>query len=93
MSVMEKAKKSIKNKKKWVPVSGETFYFIYPINSDYVKMTSEDLYINHPKYFLTIGEAECYDSDTDTESNCFRTKGQAKKALKKIKDALKFTGE
>ncbi len=80
-------------KNKWMPEQGETFYFIYHseyltsiVNKEYVKL-------NIDYEALVIGQAECCFPEYDTESNCFRTKDQAKKALNKIREALKFTGE
>lgn len=90
--------KTIK-KNKWKPVSGEKFYFIYPMQIDgYVFLNrdmknKEAIDINHPEYVLTMGDAESCDPDIDTESNCFKTKAQAKKALSGIKKILRFTGE
>lgn len=83
-----------KIKKRKPLVSGQRFYFIYPMQKDnYVFLekdmkNKEAIEINHPDYVLTMGDAECYDPETDMESNCFRTKAGAKKALAQIKKIM-----
>lgn len=88
----KKTRKKIK--KKWKPVPGEKFYFIYVTTS--ICMHNEDpsghIDLNNDQDYLVIGEAESYDPYFDTKNNCFRTKRQAQKALSLIRKALKFTG-
>lgn len=82
-------------KKRAKLVSGETFWFI----SHTFILTKEEksgklpyVDLNFDESFLVISEAESYDPETDTESNCFRTKREAVKALKEIKKLLKYRG-
>lgn len=86
-------KKMVEKSKKWMPVSGETFYFIYKSDRSYPSDGKDFVSLNFDNDCLVIGDAECYSPEFDTTSNCFRTKTQAKRALRKIHEALKFTGE
>lgn len=80
-------------RKKWIPKQGETFYFIY--HTEHLSMgdRKDHASLNADDEALVIGDAECYSPEYDSQSNCFRTKTQAKRALNKIREALKFTGE
>lgn len=86
-------KKVIKKRKKLV--SGETFWFIahtFVLTKEEKSGKMPYVDLNFDESMLVISEAESYDPETDTESNCFRTKREAVKALKEIRKLLKYKG-